>query len=260
MLNYVKKPKNITQYTLMRGVTDFGNLAQYDLFEKGYSFLTVITRPKFMELLASQDTENVAPLLENFCAILEYEFRGLDGIPDVTADAGTITNGISELQLINKVNEDTSIQVSMRFWEKSGSTITKFIEYYLRGIKDPKTQAKHYHGLIQSGLLEAGFENEVFSFLYYVTDSTYLNLEKAYLLLNAQPITASTSMYDTEKGSIEFVETTVSFNCFPVTGDEINRRAAQMISFITSDAAGDKKVILDSNNFNFTGIDKITVG
>lgn len=257
MLKYVKKPRNISDYTLMRGVADFGNLAQYDLYETGYSFLSVIAIPKFMEKLAARDTDIVGPLVDNFCTILECEFRGLDGIPDITGEAGTISNGINELQVINKVTEDTSIQVSMRFWEKSGSTITKFIEYYLRGIKDPKTQAKHYHGLIQNDAMVAGYENEVFTLLYYVTDSTYLQLEKAYLLLDAQPITAETSMYNSEKGSIDFHEVTVTFNCFPVTGDEVNRRAKQMLEFLLSDEAGNKKIILDSNNFAFTGINKI---
>lgn len=256
MLKNVKQPKNLMQYSLMRGVTDYGNLAQFDLFEKGYSGLAVLARPKYIETLGSTDQE-VRDLLENFCAILECEFRGLDGIPDITAEAGTITNGITELQIIQKVTEDTSIQVSMRFWEKSGSTITKFTEYYLRGIKDPKTQAKHYHGLIQAGILSGGYENEVFTLLYYVTDNTYLQLEKAYLLLDAQLVTAETSMYNSERGQIDFQEVTVTFNCFPVTGDDVNLGAKNIIDFLVSENAGSKRLILDSNNFKFTGIDKI---
>lgn len=256
MLNYVKAPKSIAQYTLMRGVTDFGNLSQFDLFEEGHSGIMVVTTARFMRELATRN-DQVRVLLENVVAAIECEFRGLDGIPDISADAGTISNGINELQLINKVNEDTSIQISMRFWEKSGSLFTKFIEYYLRGIKDPKSQAKHYHGLIASGALEAGFEHEVFSLLYWCTDATYLNLEKAYLFLNAQPITAETSMYNSTKGDIAFREVTVTWNVFPVTGDEVNKAASEVIKFITSEEAGNKRMILDSNNFSYTGVDKI---
>ena len=32
-------PKDLTAYTLMRGVTDFSNLVQFNNFETGYSFL-----------------------------------------------------------------------------------------------------------------------------------------------------------------------------------------------------------------------------
>ena len=53
-LNYIKMPRNVTEYTLMKGVTDFSNLKQFDLFESGYSFLTVVSVPRFMQLLAAQ--------------------------------------------------------------------------------------------------------------------------------------------------------------------------------------------------------------
>ena len=122
-LNYIKMPRNVTEYTLMKGVTDFSNLKQFDLFESGYSFLTVVSVPRFMQLLAAQDTK-IKNLQDGFVHIMEGEFRGLDGIPDIQADSGTITNGANELQLINNVTMDTSIQVSMSVYDRSGSLIT----------------------------------------------------------------------------------------------------------------------------------------
>ena len=38
----LKTPREILQYNLMRGVTDFSNLEQYDLYEKGYPFMIEI--------------------------------------------------------------------------------------------------------------------------------------------------------------------------------------------------------------------------
>lgn len=258
MLKYVKKPRNITQYTLMRGVTDFGNLHQYDLFEKGYSFLTVISIPKFMEKLAEQNAD-IKIIVDNFVAILEYEFRGLDGLGDIQGEQQTVGNGIDELSLITKVKEDASVEVTMEFTEKSGATITKFMELFLKGIKDSRSQAKRYHGLIEQGILESGYENEVFTLLFYVTDNTYRNLERAYLLLCAQPTKAETSIYNANKSDIgSFATMSVGFTCFPVTSDEISRRAQEMLDFILSEDAGEKRVILDSSEFNWTGTDKIT--
>ena len=203
-LNYIKMPRNVTEYTLMKGVTDFSNLKQFDLFESGYSFLTVVSVPRFMQLLAAQDTK-IKNLQDGVVHIMEGEFRGLDGIPDIQADSGTITNGANELQLINNVTMDTSIQVSMSFYERSGSLITNYLNYYLTGIKDPYSKAKTYHGLIGSSVTDPGPDYGVFTFLYYVTDNTMRNIEKAYLLANAQPTLAPNgTLYNPQRGTHDF--------------------------------------------------------
>lgn len=56
-LNYIKMPRNVSEYTLMKGVTDYSNLKQFDLYETGYSFLTVVSVPRYMQLLAAQDAK-----------------------------------------------------------------------------------------------------------------------------------------------------------------------------------------------------------
>jgi hypothetical protein len=258
MLNYIKQPRNLTEYKLMRGVTDFGNLRQYNLFESGYSFLSVIKVPVFMDKLATKYPDTVGILLKNYVHVLEYEFRGLDGLDDITTDTLELTNGISTLNMIGKVNQQSASTVSMRFFEKSGSTLTKFNEYYLRGIRDPKTQAKTYHGLLQDATsgIQAGFENEVFTLLYYVTDNTYREIERAVLLLCAQPPKAETSIYNSEKGTIEHKEITIDMNCFPVTGDAVNKKAKEMLDYLNLDS-NPNKLILNSTDFNYTGISSI---
>ena len=146
-LNYIKMPRSVTEYTLMKGVTDFSNLKQFDVFESGYSFLTVVGVPDFMTSLAARNSA-VKNLQDGVVHIMEGEFRGLSGIPDITADAGTISNGTNEMMIINNVTMDTSITVEMTFWERSGSLITNYLNYYLTGIKDPYSKAKTYHGLV----------------------------------------------------------------------------------------------------------------
>ena len=122
----------------------------------------------------------------------------------------------------------------MEVIEKSGSTITKFAEYYLTGIKDRMTQAKTYHGLIKHNKLDPGLENEVFTFLYYVTDNTMLRLERAVLLANAQLTTAELgSLYNSTRGTIDNVSFTLNFNCFPVYGVEVDKAAKVLLQDIT---------------------------
>ncbi len=236
MTDYTKKPRSAAQYSMMRGVTDFTNAEQFNMYESGHSILVIINRPKFIEKIAEMD-EDVSNLLEQFCNILEYEFKGLTGIEDISVDTLEFTDGISTMNAAGKANKQSASEVTMSFTEKSGSTITKFIKYYIDGVRDPRTQTRTYHGLIAKGLLADGFENEVFNFLYLVTDSTGLSLEAAYLLANAWPNNARTSIYESAKDTIESKQIDVTFQCFVVDGEEIDKRAVKMLAFVNEDNA-----------------------
>lgn len=262
MFDYVKAPRNASEYTLMKGVTDFSNLRQFDMFETSYSFLVVCAVPNYMQVLAHKYVE-VENYQNAFVHFLEGEFRGLDGIPDITADAGTITNGINELQLINKVNMDTSIQVSMSFYERSGAPITKYLQTYMTGIKDPYSQAKTYHGLIEDGsITDPGADHEVFTLLYYVTDNTCRKLEKAYLLANAQPTSVPMgTVYNSTRGDITFPEINISFNCFPIMGNKVDQLAARLLEYqLDSGTVKSDRLILNSNDFDWDTISRNVKG
>lgn len=230
--NYTVTPRNLTQYKAYRGVTDFSQIGQFNQYETGYQFLSVISLPKFMTVLGEQD-EQIDNLNKSFKHMLEYEFRGMDGLSDLQADTFEITDGINSQQIINRVTMDTSIQVSMSYFERQGSLIEKFAEYYLTGIKDPHTQAKTYHGLIKNNLLAPGYENEVFTLMYYVTDNTMLRIERAVLLCNCQLTRAERSMYNGSRESISNRETTVEFNAFPIFGYEVDKAANYLLKNIT---------------------------
>lgn len=255
IFDFLKKPRSLTQYTLMQGVTDFGNLNQWNLYEGGYSFLKVIDTPKFMQKLAEKNTDYKA-LLDNYVHILEYEFRGLEGLDDITTDTFELTNGISTLNILSKVNMQSAATVSMRFFEKSGTPLTRFHKLMLTGIKDPKTMIKTYHGLIESGDLEAGYENEIFTFLYFVTDNTAREIEEAYILLAGQPTKAETSIFNSEKGTIEQKEITAEYNCFPISGPLVYEKAAEILKYMNSEQ-NPNKLITQYENFAYTGIEKI---
>lgn len=231
--NYSIRPRNLTQYTAFRGVTDFTQIGQFGQFESGYSFISVLQMPEFMVKLAEQDS-GYAALVNSFKHMLEYEFRGMDGLGDITSETYQITDGINEQQLINKVNFDTSITVSSSYFEKTGGLITKFSELYLTGIKDKMTQAKTYHGLIKNNILEPGPENEVFTMLYYVTDNTMLRLERAVLLCNMQLTTARLGdILNSTKGDISNKEMSIEWTAFPIMGYEVDKAANALLRDIT---------------------------
>ena len=276
--DYTINPPATTQNVDMRGVIDYGNLYQFAPFEGGYSFIAVINGPRFItnklnnftiykDLDNNQLTEplfdgtEIKTLQDTFISIIENEFRGLDGIEDITSDTMEITDNISTMSLIGKVNQSTSSQITMRFFEKTGALITKYIATYLRLIRDTKTQAKTYGGYLnfKASNDEYGPAQEVFNMLYIVTDSTCLHVEKAFLLLNAQPTTAGYSeLYNTEKGQIETKEITVNWNCFVVDGAAINKVAAVYLEkLIKTDKNTDGKVDINSwnTNWSISGID-----
>jgi hypothetical protein len=221
---YTITPRSVEAYSGARGVTDYTQIGMFEQYERGYQFLSVLSLPKCMtENSSIKDMNNAIQLT------MEREFRGLDGLPDVQADFLEITDGVNTQRMINKVNSDTSIEVSMNFFEKHGGLWTRYIEYYLSGIRDPKTQARTYHGLIADNILEPAWENEVFTLMYYVTDSTMLRLERAFLLANCQFTSANVSMYNGSRDNISNNELTVNISCFPIWNEEVNKAAKYLL-------------------------------
>lgn len=267
----LKTPREILQYNLMRGVTDFSNLEQYDLYEKGYPFLIVVKAPDFLMDLADKNPDGIGVLVKNYIHIIENDFRGIDNIDNITGEAnGEITNGIRSIQLINKVTKPLNSTFTMRYYERSGSIMTKTNELYLTGIKDPDTQVKHYHGLIDDYVFrgidsprksgsDPGPHKECFSFLYFLTDNTMTKIERAFLIVASQPNAADfQSLYSGDKGAIEFVELSMGFNGFFINNDMVYQKAYESLLAMRNPAnLTGSRIIVDSNNFVYSGINDI---
>lgn len=248
--------KDVTQYNLMRGVPDFGSLVQFNPYETGYAAFIICEIPKFMEMLARIDT-SYKSLIDNWCHIIEYEFKSFDGLQDMSADTIQLGDDLNNINVINKVNMQSASEFTLVYDEKSGSPLTKFAKLYLSGIKDPRTQVKTYHGLIHSGLMEPGFENEVFTFLYIATDNTMREVEAAYLLIGCQLNSADLDMYNYTKGDINKRDVNVKFSGYPVTSSAVEGCAKDMLTYLLSVEAGARQIIVNSNDFNYTGISSI---
>ena len=251
MFSSLMSTRDLSKFTLMRGVTDYANLEAYNLYESSYSFLVLVQVPEFMKKLCDQNSE-YKKMFDTYCHILEYDFRGLSGIDNITAETGELTNGISNVEIINKVTMQAASSFTMRYFERHGSVITRTHELFLRGIKDPRTQVKHYNGLIRKGLMEPGYENEVFSFMYLVCDNTLMNLEKCIYIVAAQPTGAQWDIYNSEKGSIEFKELDVEFKGYPIVGRKINEKGKEFLDWIRQNTTWDEM------EFNYTGVDNMT--
>lgn len=257
---YTKDFRDVTEYNLMRGVPDFGNLMQFTPYETGYAVFIICAIPAFMEKLAEYN-EEYAKIIANWKHIIEYEFKSFDGLSGITADTLDIGDDLNRINIINKVNMESTQEFSLTYDEKSGSPITKFNKLYLTGIKDPRTQVKTYHGLIHKGIMEPGFENEVFTFLFINTDNTMRYVEFSMLLIAGQINTADLDMYGSyTKGDIAKREVTVKFNAYPIMSSKIDSYAQQCLDYLVGDGSGESYdadghrvgITLNSMDYDYT--------
>ena len=265
MFTDLKTPRDVPAYTLFRGTTDFTQLQQFDLYESGYPYLVVVSIPDFLKKMAERDTE-VAQLVNSYVHILEYEFRGFQsGLDNITSETGEINNGLQSMNVITKTQAPSASTFSMNYFEKSGSTITKMHELYLRSVKDPATGFKTYNGLIGFGNnqirpQEAGFHKECFSFLYLHTDNTGMLIEQAAYLVGCMPTTAELStLYNGQKGDVQFQEIGVEFNGFPIRGAAVNARAKKILDWMNS-SANANMVHRNSWDYKYAGLSDTTNG
>lgn len=264
MFTDLKTPRDVTAYTLFRGTTDFTQLQQFDLYESGYPYLICVSIPEFLKKMAEKDTE-VAKLVNSYVHILEYEFRGLDsGLENITSETQEINNGIQGMNVITKVNAPSASTFSMRYYEKSGSIMTKMHQLYLRSVKDPGTGFKTYNGLIGTGNdqiqpQDAGFHKECFSFLYLHTDNTGLLVEQAAYLVGCMPTTAELQIYNGTKGDVNFQEITAEFTGFPIMGSAINARAKKILDWMNN-SANANMVHRNSWDYNYHALNDKNAG
>ena len=256
MFANTKDFKDVTSYKLMRGVPDFGSLVQFNPYETGYAAFIICQMPKFIDVLAKYN-DGYNKLIKNWAHIIEYEFKSFDGLEDMSAETIQLGDDLNNINVINKVNMQSASEFSLTYDEKSGSPLTKFARLYLTGIKDPRTQVKTYHGLIHNNLLEPGFENEVFTFLFIATDNTMRNVEYSTLIIGAQLNSADTSMYNYTKGDIGKKEVTVKFSGYPIIGTKIDAAAQDMLDFLLSTDAKARRIVVSSDDYDYTGIDVI---
>ena len=263
MFTDLKKPRDVTGYTLFRGTTDFTQLQQFDLYEQGYPYLVVVSIPKFLQVMAEKDPE-VKTLVDSYVHILEYEFKGFEsGLQEITSDPGNIDNGLQQMNVLLKTNLGSG-NFSMRYSEKSGSILTKTHELYLRSVKDPATGFKTYNGLIgfgndQINPQEAGFHKECFSFLYMHTDNTGLLIERAAYLVGMMPTSADLGIYNGTKGDIQFQDVTCEFTGFPIYGSAVNARAKKILDWMNSES-NRNMVHRNSWDYEYAGLSDTTDG
>lgn len=263
----LRSPRDVTGYTLYRGTTDWTQLQQFDLYEKGYPYLILVSTPDFLTKMADADTE-VAKLVDSYKHILEYEFTGFDsaGIEDIGTEAMDISNGMQSINVIGKTTMTGGTTFSMNYHERAGGTLSKMHELYLRSVRDPASGFKTYNGLISTGENaiikpeEISFQKETWSFLYLHTDPTGLELEQAIYWIGCWPTSANLTQFaDVKRGDISFSEVSVEFQGFPLRGSAINRKAKEILDWMNN-SANNLMVHRNSWDYDYAALSDTTTG
>ena len=85
--------------------------------------------PKFITKLA-ENNSYYNKLVQNWQHLVEYEFKSFDGLQDITADAIELGDDLNKLEVISKVNMQSSTDFSLNYDERSGSVFTKLYPFF----------------------------------------------------------------------------------------------------------------------------------
>ncbi len=225
----VKNDKDMSQFSYFLGGVDVThqNLNQFNPYIRGYARLFMYRAPFFMEKAFPE-------LTNRFKAYLETGFRRVSGISDLSVDFVDFDGGFGSQRFSNpsSVSDDTgSIQVSL--YELSGSPIREFIETWISGVRDPRTNVAHYHGHvagpgenITDGKIEYSEANHTAELIYYTMDPTCTRIEYACMLAHCFPASSNRDHLNFESNSHDNAEYEIEFRCTKYESRYINDIAA----------------------------------
>ena len=229
--NIKNNNKDLTKYSLFLGGLNVKAkaLEQYNPLKTGYTRIFVVQMPKFMN--------RILPLAsKNFKHMIEYGFKSIDGIQNLTMEYEAITGGYAGRSFeIPTILKDETNAITIKLQEMSGSPVREYIEMWLSGISDPHTGLCHYHGALDKDAAtgNAGMEaiqaNQVAEMIYVSTDHTGREIEFACLLSNMIPKVVKRDHYNYESGTHSAVEYDIEFTCTMYTSPDVNEVAKLLL-------------------------------
>ena len=229
--NIKNNNKDLTKYSLFLGGLNVKAkaLEQYNPLKTGYTRIFVVQMPKFMN--------RILPIAsKNFKHMIEYGFKSIDGIQNLTMEYEAITGGYAGRSFeIPTILKDETNAITIKLQEMSGSPVREYIEMWLSGISDPHTGLCHYHGALDkdSATGNAGMEaiqaNQVAEMVYVSTDNTGREIEFACLLSNMIPKVVKRDHYNYESGTHSAVEYDIEFTCTMYTSPDVNEVAKLLL-------------------------------
>lgn len=212
---------------LFRGILklDDGNIAQFDPKVGGYATFYWTKMPPFM-LMADKD------LTTRFKNLTEKGATSFDGINDLTVSTEDVTGGIAgnSFKVVSN-SKDEFDTFTIKVYELQGAPIREAIEFWLTGVRDPKSGYSHYHGVVEQ--IEGGYcaRNHTAELVYIETDSTGLDIgvEYACLITNIMPTKVPKSHLNMTHGEHGVVQYDLEFTGVKYESKTINEQAKAIL-------------------------------
>lgn len=225
----VSNDKDMSKFSYFLGGVDVTsqNLEQFNPYIRGYARLFMYRTPQFME-------KAFPDLTNRFKAYLETGFRSVSGISDLDVEFVDFEGGYGSQKFSNPSStSDGTESITVSLYELSGSPIREFIETWISGVRDPRTNVAHYHGFlagpgedITDGKLQYSEANHSAELIYYTMDPTCTRIEYACLLAHCFPTKSARDHLNYESNSHDNAEYEVEFRCTKYESRYINDIAA----------------------------------
>lgn len=212
---------------LFRGIIklDDGNIAQFDPKVGGYALFFWTKMPPFM-VLANND------LTKRFKNLTEKGATAFEGIQDLQVNTEDVTGGIAgnTFKVVSN-SKDEFDTFTIKVYELQGAPIREAIEFWLTGVRDPKSGFAHYQGVVSK--IEGGYcaRNHTAELLYVETDPTGLStgVEYACLITNIMPTKVPKSHLNFTHGDHGIVQYDLEFTGVKYESATINSQAKVII-------------------------------
>ena len=162
-------------------VTD-QNLDQFTPYIQGVSRIFVHKLPNF---LANVDD---GAFSARFKALVETGFTRIDGIQDTNVEFADFEGGFGgqKFSNVSLASNDTDT-LSITVYEQSGSPLREYLDMWVTGVRDIKSNIAHYHGLMDENGSQYSERNHTAEFIYCALDPTGKQIEYACMFAHAFP-------------------------------------------------------------------------
>lgn len=165
-------------------VTD-QNLDQFTPYIAGTARIFVHKLPPFMDKLDST-------MSKNFKTLIETGYTRIDGIQDTNVEFVDFEGGFGgqKFRNVSLASNDTDT-ITISVYEQTGSPLREYLDTWVSGVRDLKSNIAHYHGIWDDTSIQAapeyGEKYHTGEFVYVVMDPTGRAIEYACLFAHAFP-------------------------------------------------------------------------
>ena len=217
--------KTFDDTDLFRGILqlDHGRLNQYDFMVGGYGMFFWINLPTFMQ-------SGNPTLATRFKNLTEKGATSFDGIQDMQVSTEDVTGGIAGNSFKQVTNmKDEFDTFTMKVYELQGSPYREAIEYWLTGIRDPKSGWATYHGQIQQNGMTYSAANHSGELIYIATDPSGMKVEYACIVANVIPTKVPKSHLNLTHGEHQMVQMDLEFTGVKYESRWITEKAQKIL-------------------------------